>query len=148
MQGEAVRIRLPAWLRVYSAVFGVVWCGIVGSAAIALAVGGHLAALVPAAMLVIGGLIGYRTFRLSVQAHADELVVRNSLRSLTLRRNDIEEFRIGGPASFGKSIHVLLVDGDLLPLEVTTTLGLLGRGRARQQEQLRSLQRWHDPASG
>jgi hypothetical protein len=54
MMHDPVRLGLPSWVRVYTAVFAMIWCGFLSFVAISLALGGSPAALVPIVMLALG----------------------------------------------------------------------------------------------
>src|SRR5437879_5809265 len=73
-------------------------------------------------MLAFGAILTYRLFRASVLAAANDVTVRNFSRTRTLARRESEGFRIGPMSGqpFGQTIHVLLRDDTILPLDATS----------------------------
>jgi hypothetical protein len=137
-------IRLPKAVRIYTSVFVVIWCAGVLTAAVVIAVHGSPAAIVPVIMFAFGATIGARTFRMSVAFGADVLIVRNFIRTRTLRREEIEAFRSGAVSyqPFGRTIYALLRDGSVFPLDVASRPYRLGRGRSKLEERLAMLRGW------
>jgi hypothetical protein len=124
---ERVEIRPPMAQRVYIVAFGVFWCGFLA----VTIVGTHSAtSVVPLIMLALGATMFYRMFQLSVIADETELLIRNHFGTKHVQRSEIEDFRasraMGMP--FGKAIHVLLRNGEIMTLDVTIWPWLFGKG--------------------
>lgn len=131
--------------RIWAAGFGTFWCGAVIVGGINALRHGTSGVLVAAVMLIIGVALAYRLVTLGVFGRGDELVVRNNFRTRRLTRSEIEDFRVGsasGGLPVNKAISVLLMDGSLLNLDVTTCLTVLPRGRRRLDQQLLTLRAW------
>lgn len=114
-----VEIRLPTVFRVYIIGFMIFWCAGVSAGLVAAAAHGSPVVVIPLFMLAFGLGFAYRMARLSVLSDGDAIIVRNFFQTRRLQRKQIEGFRIG-PVSFqpfGKTIHVLLRDNSMLPLD-------------------------------
>lgn len=140
---EPLRIRQPTALRIYIVAFGVFWCGIVAVGFVSLVP--RPEALIPLGMLMFGGSLTYRMFRLEVVADGTGLLIRNYYRTHRYHWEDVEDFRLGSPMMampFGKVIHALLANGEIVTLDVTMRPWLLGRGREQRDRYLRDLRKW------
>jgi hypothetical protein len=140
---EPLRIRQPTALRAYIGGFGVFWCVLVSVGFFGLAP--RPEALIPLGMLAFGGSLTYRMFRLEAVADDGGLLIRNYYKTRRYSWGEIEDFRLGSPMlgmPFGKVIHALLVNGEIVTLDVTMMPALLGRGRKRRENHLRQLQEW------
>jgi hypothetical protein len=132
---ERVVIRQPAAMRLYVLGFGIVWCGFLVT--FLLDTGSPL----PVLMLAFGATIVYRTVRLGVFADVDGLRVRNNFSTKRFAWSEVEDFRLGPPSMglpVGKVIHVLLRDGTIMALDVTTR----PFGRAKLERNLVALRSW------
>ncbi len=99
-------------------------------------------------MGLAGLLLGYRVLRVGVDAAGDTLLIRNSWRSRSMQRVDVESFRQGSPPnlSWGSCIFAATRGGDLVALEVTTRPFTLAGSKRRQAAELARLQQWlHGP---
>ena len=102
-------------------------------------------ALIPLGMLAFGGSLTYRMFRLEVVADDAGLLIRNYYKTRRYSWAEVEEFRLGSAMlgmPFGKVIHALLANGEIVTLDVTMTPALFPRGRKRRERHLRQLQEW------
>ena len=136
---SVVEIRQPILLRLYVGAFAMLWCGVL--------LGAVLTAfnVIPLFMLAFGLTFMYRMFSLAVVADESGLLVRNNFRTRRFRWDEVEDFRIGGPMMnmpFGKVIHVLLHNGEIMTLDVTMRPWILGGGRAKLEHHLRELKAW------
>lgn len=95
--------------------------------------------------LAFGLTLGYRMSRLAVTSQPDgTLRICNSLGTRSVKRSDIEEFRIGSSAGrrIGqRSILVLLRDGSIYGLNATR-MTPFGLGSKRPHQQLALLKEW------
>lgn len=117
-----VVIRQPLLIRIYIAVFGVVWLSFVGTFAIASL---SFVAIVPFAMFAFGAVFITRMFRVAVVADDNGILVRNNFRTRRYAWSEVEGFRAGPSARglpFVKAIYVLLRDHSVLELDVTVRL--------------------------
>jgi hypothetical protein len=140
---EPIRLRQPTALRVYIGAFGIFWCGIVAIGFVGLLPGPE--ALIPLGMLGFGGSLMYRSFRLEAVADDTGLLIRNYYRTRRYDWGDVEDFRLGSPMlgmPFGKVIHVLLTNGEIVTLDVTMRPWLFGRGREQRDRYLQQLREW------
>ena len=140
---EPVRIRQPTALRVYIGAFGVFWCGMVAVGFVSLVP--RPEALIPLGMLAFGGSLMYRMLRLEAVADEAVLFIRNYYKTRRHDSADVEDFRLGSPMlgmPFGKVIHVLLLDGEIVTLDVTMRPRLFGRGREQRERYLQQLREW------
>lgn len=140
----SVRIRPPLWTRLYFVGFGVIWTGVLVASAVEAP---HAAIPSAAAMLAFGALIIWSRLHLGVTATDDHLVVHNRITTSRLTRSEIEGFR-EGPAPnqglpFSHCVYALTRDGRVLPLVVTSRLGLRGPS-AHVRDDVADLQRWLD----
>jgi hypothetical protein len=142
----AVEIRPLMFLRVYSAAFGILWCGLLGAGFVAeLVAGSGPPTIFILLMLVVGGTISYRWARIAVIGRGDELLVRNLYSTRKVPRERVEGFRVGHAplVPFGKSIYVLTSDGGVISLDVITfSPNLLPSGRRRLEQSLGALNLW------
>jgi hypothetical protein len=139
---DAVVIRQPAALRVYLCGFGLVWFGFL--VAIGIRRGGA-SALVAGFMLLLGGTLFYRMLRLSVVADEAGLLVHNNSRTKRYPWTEVEDFRVGAPGmamAIGKTVHVLLRDGTIVTLDVTTRPWFSKRAKAKLETYLAGLRAW------
>lgn len=135
-------LRTPVWLRTFLVVFIVVYLGVIGFLAVSSTAGSRV---VLAACALGGAGLTYRVFRLGVVGDAEQLVVRNQLRTLTYARADVEQFRTGKPVgtlSFSRSIYALTRSDGAVALDVSTRPTVLARSRQRMHEDLESCERW------
>jgi hypothetical protein len=140
---EPLRIHQPTALRAYIGAFGVFWCGIVAVGFFGLVP--QPEALIPLGMLAFGGSLTYRMVRLEVVADDAGLLIRNYYKTRRYSWAEVEEFRLGSATlgmPFGKVIHALLANGEIVTLDVTMTPALFARGRKRRERHLRQLQEW------
>lgn len=144
MSRQVVHIRQPVALRIYVVGFGTVWCAMLVSFAVA-GRGQGAVSVVPLLMLGFGATLMYRMLRVGVVADESGLLVRNSFRTKRFSWSEVEDFRVGGAAMgmpFGKVVHVLLRNGEVLTLDVTMRPWLFARGRARLDEYVQALRSW------
>jgi hypothetical protein len=120
------------------------WCGITVTAAVAIALDGSAAALIPTFMLAFGLTLGYRLLLLGVDLAPDELVIRNSFRTWHVAREDVDGFRVGEYAGnpFVRTIYLLTRDGAIVPLEVAARPYRGARGQASLAKRMGALQGW------
>lgn len=139
---ERVEIRPPIGQRIYIVALGIFWCGFL---AVSIVATRSAASVVPLAMLAFGGTLFYRMLRLEVIADETELLIRNHLGTKHLDRSEVEDFRVGRASMgmpFGKVIHVLLRNGEIMALDVTLRPWLFGSGPAKLESYLNSLRDW------
>jgi hypothetical protein len=100
-------------------------------------------------MLAFGAILTYRLFRASVLAAANDVTVRNFFQTRTLARRESKGFRIGPMSGqpFGQTIHVLLRDDTILPLDATSRPLPFAQGKRILQRQLDTLREWHGGAT-
>ena len=142
---KTVNIALPTWLRVYTSVFGLVWCGMLLVFVVVLLTpdlsGTGPAVVMPLLMLGFGGTIIFRQLRLCAVSDGDALVVRNFIRTTRFEREEIAEFRTArGVIPIGRTIVVVPKHGDLLNIDATMQMPALGRDR--HPDQLGELRAW------
>ena len=139
---ERVEIRPPMAQRIYIVAFGIIWCGFLVVAIVAT----HSAtSIVPLIMIAFGATMFYRMFQLSVIADETELLIRNHFGTKHIERSEIEDFRVGRATMgmpFGKVIHVLLRNGEIMTLDVTMRPWFFGNGPAKLESYLTSLREW------
>ncbi|MCA1707420.1 MAG: PH domain-containing protein [Actinobacteria bacterium] len=139
----SVRIRQPIALRVYIGVFGIGWCGFVAAGFVDLVP--RPESLLLLGMFVFGASLTYRMIRLEVVADSSGLLIRNYYRTRRYDWSDVEDFRVGGPTlgmPFGKVIHALLADGEIVTLDVTMRPWAFGRGTRERERYLQQLREW------
>lgn len=121
---ESIRLRAPMWTRVYTVAFGLVWSGVLITAAVRAP---HRDLPIAAAMLVFGVLLIASILRVAVTATTDHLIIRNHVTSTTLTRQEIEGFRIGPAPNQGLPLtwcgYALATRGRVIPLTVTARPG-------------------------
>ena len=139
--GIPLEIRLPYGFRIYIVIFGVVWCAFVVSAVFTV---DSTAALIPVLMLVFGGTFMFRMANLAVFADDSGLRVRNCFRTRRFSWSEVEDFRIGSPAMmpYGKAVHALLRDGEMIPLEATMGPWFFSRSRRKLDGYVSDLRSW------
>jgi len=140
-RGRRLEIRLPYGFRIYIVVFGLVWCGFVVSALVTAESG---VVVIPLLMLVFGGTLMFRMANLAVIADDSGLRVRNSFRTRRFTWDEVEDFRIGSPAMmpYGKAVHALLHDGQMIPLDATMGPWFFSRSRAKLEGYVSDLRWW------
>ena len=120
----AIRFRSPPWTRAYTVTFGLLWSGLLITAAVRAP---HRDLPIAAAMLVFGVLLIASILRLAVTATTDRLVIRNHVTTTTLTRQEIEGFRAGPAPNQGLPItwcgYALATEGRVIPLTVTARPG-------------------------
>ncbi|GAA0315342.1 hypothetical protein GCM10009528_36390 [Kineococcus aurantiacus] len=141
-----VDVRAPRWSRAYSALFAVVWLGLLGSFALDGLRERDAGALVLVPMAAFGIFLFSRVFVVRARTRGDELVVRNSWRRRVVRRQDVEDVRTGkpqsGPSTLGESVLVLVRDGSIVTLEATWRLGWTAAGRRELADGRERLLAW------
>jgi hypothetical protein len=143
-----VHLRQPLPARIWVGLFLIVWSVGLIVFAVRGAGDGGAAWLVPLVMLVAGWGIGYRTFRLGVDAAGDILTVRNSLQTLRLPRSQITGFRVGAAGrgmTFGSSVYVDTLEGMIL-LQGTARLRSVSAA-SKQDDRLARLEAWRRSGS-
>jgi hypothetical protein len=139
---EGVEIKPPTAQRVYIVAFGIFWCGFL---TVTLVSAHSAASIVPLLMIAFGGTFFYRMYRLAVIADETGLLVRNNFRTKHLDRSEVEDFRVGRATMglpFGKMIHVLLRNGEIMTLDVTMRPWFFGSGPAKLESYLKALRGW------
>ena len=142
---EPLRIRQPIAVRVYTGVFGLIWCGFVATGFLSLVP--RPESLIPLGMLVFGATLTSRLVRVEAVADDSGLLVRNYYRTRTYKWSEVEDFRLGNPTMglpIGKVIHVLLASGEITTLDVTMRPLLLSRGKEKLDGYIRQLRAWVD----
>jgi hypothetical protein len=135
---QPVVIRISVLVRAYVTVFAAVWCGFL----IAVTVAAGLS-LIPIVMLVFGATLCYRNFQLAAVADESGLVVHNRFSSRRVSWPEIEDFRVSGGRGLSNStIQVLLSNGEMFGLDVTTTSAIRPRSRARLDTNVSGLRAW------
>ena len=137
-------IRPPRAMRLYVAVFGLFWCGIVFFGFVEALLHRATVAIIPGVMLAFGITLTYRLFRVSAIAEDDALTVRNYFTTKRLARSDIEEFRIGRASNqpVGKTIHILLRDKGILAIDAAARPCVTRRGKMHLAQRQASLDTW------
>lgn len=147
---DNVVIRPTLALRLFTLAFAIVWFGFLAAGLVrALRDGRAVVIAVPILMMVGGVLIFRSNLRMRVIADAQGLRVRNFVREHRYPIGDVDRFVEHGPNGMperlGALIAVLLTDGRMIDLRVTTTGPL---GRARRAHVLRTLRAWLDGERG
>ncbi len=141
---KTVDIALPTWLRVYTSVFGILWCGMLLVSVVRLLTnesGTGPVVVMPILMLGFGVTIIFRQLRLRAISEGNTLVVRNFTRTTQFEREEIAEFRTArGVVPMGRSIVVVPKHGDLRNVDATMQLAAFGRDR--HPSQLEELRAW------
>jgi hypothetical protein len=132
-----------------SLAFGTVWVWFwVVSVAHPIDTGDVIASVV---ILTAGLTLIVRTFRQVLRVDAEGVLVRNPLRTWSLRWEEIEGFTSGLPrvrligkttrlaSFFGRQIHVVLTDGSIVPAEATARFWRFTGGRAQVDRMLEEL---------
>lgn len=151
-----IEIRLPKAARLFYVGFSSLWCSFGLFIAVVLAASGSPLALIPVAMVILGGGIGFRLVHLRALTQADELLVRNYFRTYRLARERIKDFsidRYGGVSVAPHSVSIgwtfvieaRLSDDKLIPLEVTRWPRLAPRTSTTLERQLAGLRSWSQP---
>jgi hypothetical protein len=138
-------MRLPLALRIYGIAFGVVWCGVLAAGTVSGAVAGSLGALVPLAMLIVGGTFLVRMNLQSVRINGSTVIVRNILSTRRIDRADVEGVRLGRahwPQAIGTAVILLTTDNRLVCIDVTHHSGILLGGRQRAEAVATDLRSW------
>ncbi|MEO6882168.1 MAG: hypothetical protein ABI181_14640 [Mycobacteriaceae bacterium] len=141
-------LRAPAWLRALLILFLVAWLGLITYLALSATAGSRA---ILAVLAVAGAVLVYRLFRLGVAGDAEHLVVRNQLRTLTYRREDVEQFRTGKPVgqlSFSRSIYVITSTDGIVAVDVTTRPNVLSRSRQKMRDDLETCESWRTESPG
>lgn len=143
---QPVEIRHPAAIRIYVVALIVFWVGAL--------VWGGLPAPFDVPILVFMGTLGValaaRIRMLELVADDSGLLVRNFFRSWRFKWAEVEDFRLGTPPMgmpFGRAIHVLLRNGEVIAVDITASnWGLLFGGRkAKLAQLLKRLREWLPP---
>lgn len=141
-------LRAPAWLRIVVIAFVATWLGSI----VYFSLSATVSSRVILSVFALGGsILAYRLFRLGVAGDAEQLVVRNQLRTLTYARDDVAQFRTGkpvGPLSFARSIYVITRTDGIVALDVTTRPTVLARSRQKMRDDLESCERWRTESPG
>lgn len=145
----AVEVRPPAWVRLYLHGIGVVLV-VVATASMMTLTNLRVWQVIPLAAVLAtgGGLAIWRTRAIALVARGDELLVGNFYGSRRLRRDEIDDFRVGtlGMSNpLGVTVHVLLADGTTLATDAMMWSGLGRRSRAELEAVIAELRRWHRP---
>lgn len=141
-------LRAPAWLRALLILFLTTWLGLIVYFALSATASSRA---ILAVFAVAGAVLVYRLFRLGVAGDAEHLVVRNQLRTLTYRRDDVDQFRTGKPVgqfSFSRSIYVITRSDGIVALDVTTRPTVLARSRQKMRDDLETCEGWRTESSG
>ncbi len=98
-------------------------------------------------MGTIGVALAARIQMLKRVADDSGLLVRNFFRSWRFKWAEVEDFRLGTPPMgmpFGRAIHVLLRNGEVIAVDITpSNRGLLfGVRKARLEQLLKRLREW------
>jgi hypothetical protein len=97
-------------------------------------------------MAALGAAFILRAWSIRFIADESGLLVRNLFRTWRLRWDEIEDFRLGQPVMvipFGRVIHVLLRNGDVVTLDITTMHWVFAfGGKAKQEQVLERLRAW------
>ncbi len=143
---QPVEIEQPLLIKIYVGGFGIFWCVALLGGIVASVADGAIGALVPLLlMLAFGATLCYRIFSLEAIADTRGLRVRNYFSTKTFDWDDVEDFRLGGPMfsmPFGKVVHVLLRDREIVTLDVTMRPWLLSSGRRKLDGWLQMLREW------
>jgi hypothetical protein len=142
---EAVIITPTPFMRMSLVVFVVIWCGGVGVAFIDMLLASDPTAVMPGGMLAFGGFLTARMMNLSVRADTSGLSIRNMLRSARYDWGEVEDFRFSSASPslpIAKTLHVLLRNGEILTLDVTSRLRLSRTSRRQLDDYLRQLRSW------
>lgn len=127
--------------RVWTAVFGTLWCGGIGFGVVKSIIDGPSGlSVMLLGMLAFGSAIISVNLRMRVVADGDGLHVRNFFReqhhpaaSIT---QIVEHTANGMPSALGGRLAVMLTNGRLLDLNATTSGPFGGARRERQRQQL------------
>lgn len=143
---QPLEIRPPAVLRVYVVCFGVPWVGLL----VAAILNSPLSTTpIAAVMIVVGLALVVRMPSLKVIADASGVLIRNFYRTWRFRWAEVEDFRLGRATMampFGKVIHMLLKDGEVVTMDVTATgWGVWFGGKERREQMLQRLRKWLPP---
>jgi hypothetical protein len=106
--------------------------------------------VIPLAALLAtaGGLAIWSTRAIALVARGDELLIGNFYGSRRLRRDEIDDFRVGtlGMSNpLGLTVHVLLADGTTLATDAMMWSGIGRRSRVELEAVIADLRRWHRP---
>ena len=142
LSSSDLELGLPTWFKAYVVIFGIVWCGTLAIGSfVSFSEGVSVFALVPIIMLAYGLFMFWRMWGIGVRSSGDELVLRNSFSTRTVRRNDIEGFRFGQWMSPWHLVIFMMTRDQIQPLHVTMHAPFAGKRRA--QRQLEELRVWH-----
>lgn len=142
---QAIEIRQPAAVRIYVVAFTVF--------SVAVLVWGGIPSPVDALILVFMAAfivaLAARIQMLKLVADDSGLLVRNFFRSWRFKWAEVEDFRLGTPPMgmpFGRAIHVLLRNGEVIAVDVSASnWGLLFGGKTKHEQLLKRLREWLPP---
>jgi hypothetical protein len=130
---EPIEFRQPAPVRIYFVCFALLWVG----SLVAFGIRSPSDALITVLVSAIGVAFIIRIWSVKFVADESGLVVRNFFRTLRLGWGEVEDFRLGTMMGmpFGRVIHVLLRNGEVVTLDITashwTLSSVEGRSRSR-----------------
>ena len=103
-------------------------------------------ALITLLMAALGTAFVIRIWSIRFVADESGLLVRNFFRTWRFRWDEVEDFRLGRQMMmmpFGRVIHVLLRNGEVLTLDITASHWAFAFGaKARQEQMLQRLREW------
>ena len=142
---QPVEIRQPAAIRVYVIAFTVFSLGVLVWGGIPSA--GDVLILVFMASFIVA--LAARISMLKLVADDSGLLVRNFFRSWHFKWAEVEDFRLGTPPMgmpFGRAIHVLLRNGEVIAVDISASnWGLLFGGKTKHEQLLKVLREWLPP---
>jgi hypothetical protein len=154
MKGEVV-IRPPAWARISVLGFSIFWSAFFVQAAVR-SPGSQIFG--PILIGALGLLFTIRTVDEKIVANEGGVFIRNSLRTWRLRWAEVQGFEVGRlairywktiveyPARFGREIHVILRNGEVVPVEASMRLWRSTGSKTKTDRMLADL-RAHLPTS-
>jgi hypothetical protein len=138
---EPIEFRQAAPVRIYFVCFALLWVG----SLVAFGIRSRSDALITVLMSAIGIAFIIRIWSVRFVADESGLVVHNFFRTLRLGWGEVEDFRLGTMMGmpFGRVIHVLLRNGEVVTLDITAShwTFVFGR-RAKQEQMLQRLREW------
>jgi hypothetical protein len=138
-------IHHPMVLRIYLAVFAVVWIAILVGITATLAAHHNLLELVPTILLILFIMLAFRFLRVGVIAGGDELLVRNLYETRRIPRRSIRAFEVNASDRGrlrGRTVQAMLRDGGEVTLDVFTLVYMRQNGLARLERLLDELRGW------
>ena len=138
-------LRPSLLLRIYTIAFGIVWCGFLAFAFVAVVKNrDYLPAIFIVGLFAFGAFFSSSQACMRVVADGDELRVRNYVTENRFHRSEIDRFiecsLSGMPSAFGGEIAMLLTDDRLIGLRATQSGPLRNSRRAKILQRLRG---WH-----